>query len=419
MLAPLKDYHVYWVVASTGTFIDYPWNGAYESNFDSTWFSSGDFKVTAQSRYKVSGSPYWIVGEIPAGTGASTYGYLEVYSFAFDQTVLDELSTHLPTLLSLPALMIDLRPNTGGNDAMAAQLAALFATGTAPASGYTSVRYRASPLLSDFSSPITRSIGTQSLMPGCAYSAPVVVLAGATCMSACESFVAMAKSSALPGAKVYGATTRGSSGNPAAVTLSNDFDLAIQISRWEDSLPDGTVIESHGIPPDTVVEPPSAGTLSASQRTQWAKDTFDAGLAFLDGQVAADPGTSCAPSPPPPSLTPDVNEPCFPSRAQVYRADGSAVSVAQLIAGDGILAATSDGALSVDTVSGLSLADADADRRSFVTLTVELENRTLTLTPEHHVAVGSVCCSHVMLAKDVSVGDILWFHVSGGVASSC
>ena len=55
-----------------------------------------------------------------------SYGYLEIYSFAFDGTVLDELAARLPELLAFRGLVVDMRANSGGNDAHAAKLAAIF-----------------------------------------------------------------------------------------------------------------------------------------------------------------------------------------------------------------------------------------------------------------------------------------------------
>ena len=74
------------------------------------------------------------------------------------------------------------------------------------------------------------------------------------------------------------------------------------------------------------------------------------------------------------------------------KADGTPARIVALKEGDAILAATADGALTLDTVSLLSIAKPDASA-SFVMLTTNHTltagaKANLTLTPEHHVPVG-------------------------------
>ena len=90
----------------------------------------------------------------------------------------------------------------------------------------------------------------------------------------------------------------------------------------------------------------------------------------------------------------------------VTRADGTKARVDALREGDGILAATRGGTLTNDTVSLLSIAKPQATA-AFVALATSA-NRTLALTPEHHLPVGQACCSRLQKAKDVRVGDTVW-----------
>ena len=112
------------------------------------------------------------------------------------------------------------------------------------------------------------------------------------------------------------------------------------------------------------------------------------------------------------SLTPPTSEadtaledPCFPGTAMVTLANGTSSRVDALKEGDKIVAATADGSLTTDTVSLLSIAKPEG---SAPMLTLRADNATLTLTPEHHVPVGTVCCSELKKAKDVKVGDKVW-----------
>eukprot|EP00900_Chrysochromulina_parva_P018840 jgi/Chrpa1/26958/Chrysochromulina_OHIO_Genome00011636-RA len=103
---------------------------------------------------------------------------------------------------------------------------------------------------------------------------------------------------------------------------------------------------------------------------------------------------------------PDCDNPCFPSHASVTMADGTRVPIASLREGDAIVAATSEGALTTDTVSLLSIAKPEASA-DFLTLTIA-DGRSLSLTATHHVPIGPRCCGVLEQAKDLVVGTTIW-----------
>jgi len=109
--------------------------------------------------------------------------------------------------------------------------------------------------------------------------------------------------------------------------------------------------------------------------------------------------------------------PCFPSEALITMADGTPRPLSALRAGDAIIAASADGTLTTDTVSLLSLADADVQGTTFVVLTTA-SGRSLTLTPTHHVPVGAACCADLKQAKDIAVGETVYEAVSASAAVS-
>jgi hypothetical protein len=96
-------------------------------------------------------------------------------------------------------------------------------------------------------------------------------------------------------------------------------------------------------------------------------------------------------------------------------ADGTPHRLDALRAGDAIVAARADGTLTTDTVSTLSLADADVQGTTFVVLTTA-SGRNLTLTPTHHVPVGAACCADLKQAKDIAVGETVYEAVLANVA---
>ena len=111
------------------------------------------------------------------------------------------------------------------------------------------------------------------------------------------------------------------------------------------------------------------------------------------------------------------SDPCFPSSAIVTKADGTPSRIDALKEGDEIVAATDDGTLTTDSVSLLSIAKPEVKGvNAYVALTTAL-NKTLTLTPGHHVPVGAACCSMLKQAKDVEVGEKMW-SVKDGVATA-
>ena len=83
--------------------------------------------------------------------------------------------------------------------------------------------------------------------------------------------------------------------------------------------------------------------------------------------------------------------------------------------GDLIVAATADGTLTNDTVSLLSIAVPEIEV-AFLTLTTSA-NKRLTLTAEHHLPVGTACCSTLKKAKEVVVGETVWAVESGATVA--
>uniref|UniRef100_A0A7S2J6N5 Hedgehog protein Hint domain-containing protein n=1 Tax=Haptolina brevifila TaxID=156173 RepID=A0A7S2J6N5_9EUKA len=112
---------------------------------------------------------------------------------------------------------------------------------------------------------------------------------------------------------------------------------------------------------------------------------------------------STAPSTPP---TADGN-PCFPSSSTVTLANGTVARLSSLREGDAILAATIGGTLMHDSLTLLSIAQPNAGHIPFLTIGTDC-GATLTLTPTHHLPVGISCCSSLVKAQDVTVGQTVW-----------
>ena len=112
-----------------------------------------------------------------------------------------------------------------------------------------------------------------------------------------------------------------------------------------------------------------------------------------------------------------AEDPCFPSHATVTKSDGMAVRIDTLVEGDEIRVATDTGALTTDTVTLLSISQPEARERHFLKISTTA-GKNLTLTPQHHIPVGAECCSTLIKADDLVVGEKVWTVGPGKTAVS-
>jgi hypothetical protein len=138
-------------------------------------------------------------------------------------------------------LIIDVRPNFGGNEMNARAVASYFID---------------KPTV--YGKHATRSKGKESNVlervihpdpSGVRHAGPCVVLMGPANMSSCESFLLMMRAA---GCKLVGARSAGSSGNPKPHDLGNG--LVAMVPSWRDLSLDGKGLEGVGVEPDVLVE---------------------------------------------------------------------------------------------------------------------------------------------------------------------
>jgi len=137
-------------------------------------------------------------------------------------------------------LIIDVRENSGGNEAYAKNFASYFIKDSVTFEKV--VCYNEKSGLIDF-------VHYKKLYPnkkGLNYSGNIYVLSGPVVMSSNESFVLMMKQ--IPNAKVVGMKTYGSSGNPVPHKLSNG--VTVFLPSWQAYTLDGKLIEGCGVEPD-------------------------------------------------------------------------------------------------------------------------------------------------------------------------
>ncbi len=173
----------------------------------------------------------------------------------------------LTEFADVKGIVIDVRPNSGGDELLAREFAGCF---TAKSAVYSKNASRDKESKTGFGKVYKRSVKPNKAHPS--YRGKVAVLMGEGCLSSCESFLLMMRHGAK--AKLIGATSGGSSGNPQPHKLSNG--VFVFIPSWKDMQPDGTAIEGKGVEPDIAVQL-KKGDLKDSD------PVLDAALKYLRG----------------------------------------------------------------------------------------------------------------------------------------
>ncbi len=240
LLEPLHDPHV-WVRDASGT-TEPTYRVRPTINFDGRVTIK---LLTEPQRFPKVG----VVGRIEG------LGYVAIGSLPADEAGFAPLLAAVEGLLTGPGLILDLRPNGGGNELRAQALVGRLLDQPRV---YAKRRVRAGPRSEDFGPWRESTVKPVGEKP---FLGPIVVLIGPGCVSSGEGMAKMLR--ARPNTVFLGQPTRGASANPAPVPLPNGVD--VWFSRWEDALPDGTLTEGTGLPPDTLIEHEGEGdpTLTA------------------------------------------------------------------------------------------------------------------------------------------------------------
>src|SRR5690606_866619 len=143
------------------------------------------------------------------------------------------------------ALIIDVRPTSGGDERVAQQVAGCF---TDHPVDYAQA-FTLDPETRQFTRRSIRTLEPNAEGP--AYTGRVVVLMGPQVMSSTESFLWMMRET---GATLMGARSYGSSGNPKPYELANGVILSVP--QWQDMDMEGRLIEGAGVAPDVLLEFP-------------------------------------------------------------------------------------------------------------------------------------------------------------------
>ncbi len=211
----------------------------------------GGFKRTARRNYDMKTLarivPNWQKRSAAVCTGRyeDGIGYIQINSWSRRRTkALDQVYAAIGEFADAPGLIIDVRPNSGGAEPLAMEVAGCFVDKPVL---YAKHVYRTVDEPGGFGKVRERILQPNRARPR--YRGKVAVLVGQRNMSSCEAFLLMMKQ--VPGCKLVGEKSYGSSGNPKPHDLGNG--VTVYLPSWKALRPDGTCFEREGIKPDVTV----------------------------------------------------------------------------------------------------------------------------------------------------------------------
>jgi hypothetical protein len=253
-LASLRDVHV-WILTPDGRTLP-TWRPTHRGNWSSLF----------PSAYRQQGSWNAESPVLAHGPGADGVPHIALASFASGQFDVAAFDRVLERYRDAPALILDVRMNGGGNDALALQVAGRFTTARRT-TGW--VQFRSGPRHDAFTALTERSVSPRGPWQ---YTRPVLLLTGRQTWSSAEGFVSAMRE--LPNVVVVGDTTGGGSGNPSVFSLREGYGFSV--SRWIEYTADRSPIEWRGIAPDVAVPFTDAALAAGDDET----------LAFARGAAA-------------------------------------------------------------------------------------------------------------------------------------
>jgi len=223
---------------------------------DGTWVGTDpqlvelNYPSMPRNRYLADGETYQALGDgvIRHAWLADSIGYIRIDTFAggaFDDISDEQIENIFARYADAAGMIVDVRPNNGGNESIAARFASHFAF--APVVyGYTETRD--GPNHDDFGPMEAKSLepAERNLFTG-----PVACLIGQRCLSSAEWFTLMMR--ACPNVALFGDVTRGGSGFPREFELANGVHYTV--SRWIAYTDELVGIEDIGIEPDYWIAP--------------------------------------------------------------------------------------------------------------------------------------------------------------------
>lgn len=223
---------------------------------DGTWVGTDPQQVklnypsSPRNRYTLNDSGYQVLGNnvVWHAWYADNIAYIRIDTFAtgaFESITDQDIENLFALYNAADAMIVDIRPNNGGNENTAALFASHF-TATELVYGYTETRD--GPNHGDFAPMETKILEP---CPQNRFDGPVACLIGQRCLSSAEWFTLMMRS--CPNATLIGDTTRGGSGFPREFELDNGVHYTVP--RWIAYTDEMIEFEDVGIDPDFSIPP--------------------------------------------------------------------------------------------------------------------------------------------------------------------
>jgi hypothetical protein len=222
MLAPLRDVHISVETPDGPSYVAVP--NPHAPNWN-------DAAIRKRLTATILDTPGHLVGRM------GEIGYARIGTFA-QAHGFERVEDALDRLKDARALILDVRPNGGGDEKLAWRIAGRF-TDRELAYGKAQVRDPTLPGRKGFRPPWERKFKGKRRD-----DRKVVVLQGPYCVSSTEWFLLMMRAA---GKTTVGLPSRGSTGNPRPFRIFSD--VAVNIPTWRGMTLDDKPIENVGIPP--------------------------------------------------------------------------------------------------------------------------------------------------------------------------
>lgn len=184
---------------------------------------------------------------VAVGRAAPGIGYMAIHSWDRKHApqLLEAAFAALDDLRDCPALIVDLRFNSGGDERLAGEFAGCFIRERKLYARHRTVDAGSSTGLS-----AVRERWLEPTRNRPAVTQRLAVLMGRVNMSSAEAFLLMMKQ--VPDCQLVGERSYGASGAPQPYLLANG--VTVHLPSWQAMLPDGSSLETKGVAPDVAVE---------------------------------------------------------------------------------------------------------------------------------------------------------------------